>query len=126
MVLDNVHEARHLDNRNLQQVSLLPGPELGVGLTERAGAGPELGAANLLTGQRPEVVLGPPETAADEPEVRREHLDFVLLQLGDDTSEPVLSGLEDQELANAEIINGYSNFLSLLSQILEFNLNGKY
>ena len=108
MVLYNVHEARHLDYGNLQQVSLLPGlrtPELGVVLTERAGAGPELGAANLLTGQRPEVVLGPAETAADEPEVRREHLDFVLLQLGDDTSEPVLSGLEDQELANAEILN---------------------
>ena len=125
MVLDDVLDVLHPGDGDLQHVAVLCGAQgqLGVALVEAAGAGPELGAPHLLTGQRLDVVAGHPETRAVESKVWREHLHLPVLQLDDDTSEPVLSGLEDQELSNAEILRGHRNLLSLLSQVLEVNLN---
>ena len=125
MVLYDVLDVLHPDDGDLQLVVLLFGPRdpLGVALAKTAGAGPELGAPYLLTGQRPHVVSRHPEAAAAESEVRREHLHLpALLQLGDDASVPILSGLEDQELSNAEIIRRHRKLLSLLSHVLEVNL----
>ena len=126
MVLYDVLDVLHPDDGDLQLVFLLFGLRgaLGVRLAETAGAGPELGASNLLTGQRPDVVSRHPETTTAESEVWGEHLHLAVLpQLGDDASEPIVTELEDQELSNAEIIRGHRNLLSLLSHVLEINLH---
>ena len=125
IVLYDVLDVLHSGDGDLQHVAVLEGALglLSVALTEAAAAGPELGAGYLLTGQRLDVVLSHPETRTAESKVWREHLHLPVLQLGDDTSEPILSRLEDHELPHAEIIRGHRNLLGILSQILEVDLH---
>ena len=125
MVLDDVLDVLHTDDGHLQHVSLLLDlhVELGVVLAEGAGAGPELGPLSLLTGQRLEVFLRHPETAAAEAEVQREHPHLVPPHLDHGSPEPILSGLEDQELSHAEF-GGHRDLLGLRSQVLEVGLGG--